>query len=472
MSTRTEGTMRRRAFLGGSLLATTLPALSSGARASQGGPQDGLSAERNLLYPDAPLSLAIAQTDVELAPGLVVRTATYDGRVPGPLLRMREGVPVRVSVTNHTGQDELVHWHGLQIDDRNDGAMEEGSPMIPAGRTGTYRFTPKPAGTRWYHSHAMAGTNLDRAGYSGQFGFLLIEPRDDPARHDREIFLAVHHWDGMPMQMGHPIGDQMVSYGHATFNGRTFAGSEPIRVRQGERVLFRLLNASATQNTAIALPGHRFTVIALDGNPVPHPAPVEVIELGVAERVDAIVEMNNPGVWLLGATDPVERGSGLARAVEYENRTGAPRWVQPAGSDWSYRLFQDRAGVLPPPPDGIIPMVFTRQFVQADGMDVWRINEQSYPKAEPIQVEAGKRYRFRFMNASRDAHPVHFHRHSFELTSFAGVPTRGVVKDTVVLPRYGSVDADWTANNPGASLFHCHQQIHMDAGFMKMINYA
>ncbi|MGI4799659.1 MAG: multicopper oxidase domain-containing protein, partial [Janthinobacterium lividum] len=156
MDTRTGGILNRRAFLGGSLLATTLPAFPSGAQASQNGP----SAERNLLYPDAPLSLTIARTDVELAPGLVVRTATYDGQVPGPLLRMREGMPVRVSVANHTDQDELVHWHGLQIDDRNDGAMEEGSPMIPAGGTGTYRFAPRPAGTRWYHSHAMAGTAL------------------------------------------------------------------------------------------------------------------------------------------------------------------------------------------------------------------------------------------------------------------------------------------------------------------------
>jgi FtsP/CotA-like multicopper oxidase with cupredoxin domain len=175
---------------------------------------------------------------------------------------------------------------------------------------------------------------------------------------------------------------------------------------------------------------------------------------------------------MLGATDPVERASGLARAIEYENRVGTPFWQAPPGSDWSYRLFEDRAAGLPPTPDGIIPMVFTRTFAQAGGRDLWRINEQSFPHAAPFRVEAGRRYRFRFMNASRDAHPVHFHRHSFELTGFAGVPTRGVVKDTVVLPRYGSVDVDWTANNPGPSLFHCHQQIHMDAGFMQMVDYA
>ena len=461
-------TMRRRSFLGGSLLATGLTGLSSQARAAQLMP----TTERNLLYPDAPLSLTIAQTNVELAPGIVVRTATYDGQVPGPLLRMREGVPVRVSVTNRTDQDELVHWHGLHIDDRNDGAMEEGSPMIPAGATGTYHFAPRPAGTRWYHSHAMAGGDLDRAGYSGQFGFLLVEPRHDPARHDREVLLAVHHWGGELMQMGQPIGDKMVSYRHATFNGRTFAASEPIRVRHGERVLFRFLNASATQNTAIALPGHRFTIVALDGNPVPHQAAVQVIELGVAERVDAVVEMDNPGIWMLRATDPRERASGLARTIEYENRMGPPFWLPPSGSDWSYRLFEDRLAGLPPALDGTIPMVFTKAFLQASTSDLWRINMQSYPHATPFRVEAGRRYRFRFMNASRDAHPVHFHRHSFELTGFAGVPTRGVLKDTVVLPPYGSVDADWTANNPGPSLFHCHQQIHMDAGFMQMVNYA
>ena len=108
---------------------------------------------------------------------------------------------------------------------------------------------------------------------------------------------------------------------------------EPIRVRQGERVLFRLLNASATMDVSLALPGHRFTVIALDGNPVPTPATVDVVKLDVAERADVIVEMNNPGVWIFGSTDDEDREMGMGVVVEYENRQGEPQWISPAQID-------------------------------------------------------------------------------------------------------------------------------------------
>ena len=86
-----------------------------------------------------------------------IKTLGYNGQVPGPLLRLREGVPVSIDVTNASPDPDIVHWHGLAIDPLNDGAMEEGSPMIPTGKTQRYSFTPKPSGTRWYHTH-VAGT--------------------------------------------------------------------------------------------------------------------------------------------------------------------------------------------------------------------------------------------------------------------------------------------------------------------------
>jgi FtsP/CotA-like multicopper oxidase with cupredoxin domain len=88
-----------------------------------------------------------------------------------------------------------VHWHGLAIDSLNDGAMEEGSPMIQPGAVLQYAFTPQPSGTRWYHTHAGAGSNLTLGTYSGQFGFLLVAGREDPAPYDQEINLAIHHWE-------------------------------------------------------------------------------------------------------------------------------------------------------------------------------------------------------------------------------------------------------------------------------------
>ncbi len=88
-----------------------------------------------------------------------------------------------------------------------------------------------------------------------------------------------------------------------------------------------------------------------------------------------------------------------------------------------------------------------------------------------LELKEGRRYRLQFFNASREEHPVHLHRHSFELRSIAGIPTAGILKDTVIVPKYGSAEVDFIANNPGRTLFHCHQQIHMDYGFMQLFDY-
>ena len=114
---------------------------------------------------------------------------------------------------------------------------------------------------------------------------------------------------------------------------------EPIRVKEGERVLFHVLNASATEIRSLALPGHMFRVVALDGNPVPTPAEVPVLWLGTAERISAIVEMNHPGVFVLGDLSDDDRGHGMGIVVEYSGRKGKPQWVKPKAFRWDYTRF-------------------------------------------------------------------------------------------------------------------------------------
>ena len=111
-----------------------------------------------------------------------------------------------------------------------------------------------------------------------------------------------------------------------------------MRVKEGQRVLFHILNGSATENIQLALSGHRFQVVALDGNPVPRPQLVDVLELGTAERISAVVEMKNPGVWILGTPHDDDRRDGMGIVVEYADRTGAARWVKPQRKPWDYTL--------------------------------------------------------------------------------------------------------------------------------------
>src|ERR1700736_6745371 len=135
------------------------------------------------------LALRIESATLDIGPGVSIRTIAYNGQVPGPTLRLKEGVPVAFDVTNATPNEDIVHWHGLAISSIPDGAIEEGSPIIKPGKTLRYSFTPKPAGTRWYHTHASAGSDLSLGTYSGQFGFLLVEDGREKGDWDREVTL-------------------------------------------------------------------------------------------------------------------------------------------------------------------------------------------------------------------------------------------------------------------------------------------
>lgn len=443
----------------------------------------------------ADVTLHIAPTLVDIAKDHTISTIGYNGSVPGPLIRLRESVPITVDLFNDTRESELVHWHGQIIPADVDGAAEENSIEAPANGHVRYRLTPQPAGARFVHTHVMPMSNLSRGTYTGQFAFVYIEPKTNPGAYDQEIFLATHEWEpiftteeeedeDLPPDVKakkeaaektetKPNGWE-IGYQRFTINGKCLGFGEPIRVKQGQRVLFHVLNASATENIKLALPGHRFRIVALDGNPVPHPQLVDVLELGTAERIDAVVEMQNPGVWIFGTPHDDDRKNGMGIVVEYANKTGPPRWVKPAKATWDYTIFgNDRVGDAHtvPAPDEVIPLAFGKINGGTGGFNQWTINGKSFdPKAEPRVLNKGKRYRLVFDNETDDDHPVHLHRNSFELTNVHGKPTAGVLKDVVLVKGFRKIEADFTPSVTGLTLFHCHQQLHMDYGFKLLFN--
>jgi len=216
-------------------------------------------------------------------------------------------------------------------------------------------FVPRPAGFRFYHTHVVAGADLNRGTYTGQVGPVYIEPKENPGAYDREVFLVLKEFEpslsrggdmasdalvGAPIatlqQMGKAADEEAkstskgfeVGYELFSINGRTLGQGDPIRVKEGERVLFHVLNASATEIRSLALPGHVFHVVALDGNAVPTPADVPVLWLGTAERISAVVEMKHPGVWVMGDLADDDRGHGI-RASDHADRAGPGREALP-----------------------------------------------------------------------------------------------------------------------------------------------
>jgi FtsP/CotA-like multicopper oxidase with cupredoxin domain len=419
---------------------------------------------------DADFTLRIGPATVEVAPGKIFKTTGYNGSAPGPVLRMREGKPVSVDIFNDTDTAELVHWHGLHIPSDVDGSMEEGTPMVPPHGNRRYSFVPAPSGTRWYHTHVGAGRNLKRATYTGQFGFLYVEPKTDPDNYDQEAFLALREWSPYMTTGAGDEGSMDVGYRLFAINGHALGYGDPIRVKEGQRVMLRILNASATNHRRVGIAGHQFTVVAMDGNRLPAPKKAAALELGPAERIDAIVEMNQPGVWVFGTVEDHDRQAGMGIIIEYAGQKGDPKWIAPGGDIWNYAEFG--SGPANPPPAERIPLVFEKKFAGHRWVDKWAINGKSFPKTDPIRVKANGRYRLVFDNRSDEAHPVHLHRHTFELTKVEGVATSGVRKDVVVVRPKTQMEVDLVANNPGSTLFHCHQQMHMDYGFMTLMEYV
>ena len=411
---------------------------------------------------DADVTLRVAETTIELAPGRTIRTLAYNGQVPGPLLRARRGKPLTVDVFNDAREEDIVHWHGFHIPSDVDGAYEEGTPGVPPNTRRRYAFTPDPAGTRWYHSHTTAGRNLKKSTYSGQFGMFIVEDGNDPGNYDHEVPIILHEWEPRFTSSG-PLE---IVFRYFSINGRMLGAGEPIRVRSGQRVLLRILNASATMEHRLSLPGHLFTVTALDGNAVPTPRKVRQLDVAPGERVDAIVEMTNPGVWILGELRSDQREAGMGIVIEYADAQGPPRWNQMPIVPWSYAGFGGSAPV--PEPDGHHTLVFRSK----DDGHHWMINGKSFPKTDAILVRANERHRLLFDNQSANDHPVHLHRHRFEIVRFAGETTSGVWKDVVMVPAWKQVEVDVLTTQPGPTLFHCHQQFHMDMGFMAMMQYA
>jgi FtsP/CotA-like multicopper oxidase with cupredoxin domain len=137
----------------------------------------------------------------------------------------------------------------------------------------------------------------------------------------------------------------------------------------------------------------------------------------------------------------------------------------------------------------VIPLVIEPRFRGHGSMEAWAINGKSYPDGGVTPLKQGQRYRLRFINKSADAHPLHLHRHSFELRRLgipidsadmpidstngsATVDLHGVIKDVVLVDAQTIAEVEFTADQPGKTLFHCHQQNHMDLGFMMLFDYV
>jgi FtsP/CotA-like multicopper oxidase with cupredoxin domain len=158
--------------------------------------------------------------------------------------------------------------------------------------------------------------------------------------------------------------------------------------------------------------------------------------------------------------------------VEYADQSGTPTWEVPARlTGWDYGMFARPADPSAPAPDQRIELTFDKIPGGRGGFNRWTINGKSWPDTDPIMLETGKRTRLVLHNLSGDMHPIHLHRHTFEVTTYNRRAIAGLMKDVVALRGRQDCEIDFVADNPGPSLFHCHMQDHQDFGFMVLAQY-
>ena len=272
--------------------------------------------------------LVARQGKWEVAPGTAMEAWTYNGQVPGPELRVREGDLVRVVVKNALPVPTTIHWHGVDLDWRMDGPPGVNQDPIEPGKTFIYEFVAFPAGTRIYHSHVDPNVQMEL----GLYGALIIEPREpEPVRYDREYTylldeLAVDFTTkvalgkaDLPMrQFGNGRGGALL-YDLFLMNGKAGSAIPPLMLKAGERVRVRLINVGSLPH-AMHTHGHIFKIVATDGNPVPPAAQwrKDTILIGPGERYDLEVTAYNPGVWMFHCHMPNHGENGMMTTINYD----------------------------------------------------------------------------------------------------------------------------------------------------------
>ena len=420
---------------------------------------------------------------------------SYNGTVPGPEIRVRQGERLRITVENRLAEETTVHWHGVRVPNPMDGVPHLTQPPIAPGETFVYEFDVPDAGTYWYHPHERSFEQVGR----GLYGPLIVEERE-PIQVDRDVTWVLDDWRLLPDAQ---ISDDFGNFMDASHNGRvgntvTVNGRilETFAVRAGERLRLRLINAANARIFALEFQDHRPMVIALDGQPVePHvPAGGRVV-LGPAMRADLVFDMTGRPGDRSTVIDPFYRGLEY-RLLDLTYEDQAPLREHPL--DAPLRLA---ANTMPEPDlataerheiafsggmmgdmmgggmmGGMMPGMRGGMMRGMQRSGIWAINGVSANDhvLDPfLTLDRGRSYVLAMHNDTAWHHPMHLHGHAFRVIARDGQPTRyREWQDTVLMAPRERVEIAFVADNPGDWMFHCHILEHQAAGMMGVIRVA
>lgn len=275
--------------------------------------------------------MTVKDLGFELFPDLPMMGWGFDGKIPGPTIRVKEGDRVRVILSNESSGEHTMHIHGQKKPMVADGVPFIGQAPIKKGESFTYEFVAESIGTSFYHCHVDSAHHVDM----GMYGAFIVEPKKEKHKYDREYIMILDEW---PTAHVHVHEDESSKEGHEehgrvtkhegspplhehadekpakrdwypktyaprdeiydgfTINGKSFPLTEPVVVKKGEKVRIRFINAGYKAHY-MHTHSHKFRVIARDGSYVKEPQLIDTVHVGPAQRVDVILYADNPGVW-------------------------------------------------------------------------------------------------------------------------------------------------------------------------------
>lgn len=422
----------------------------------------------------------------------------YGGTVPGPEIRVRQGDRLRIAVTNDLAEETTVHWHGMRVPNAMDGVPHLTQPPIAPGETFTYEFDAVDAGTFWYHPHQRSFEQVGR----GLYGALIVE-EPEPIRVDRDVTWVLDDWR---LTREAVIASDLGGFHDTSHAGRlgntvTINGRVPdaLRVRVGERIRLRLINAANARIFALDFGERQPQVIALDGQPVaPHAPDGGLVVLGPAMRADLILDMTGtPGSTVAVIDRFFPQDSYRLVDLAYETEP-----LRAAVAEWPVAL-------APNPltdPDltaarrhevtftgGMMGAMVEREMglsgdagasgpmggmmgMMHDGRGIWFVNgiaAEGHVLDPMLTLQRNASHVIAMTNATAFHHPIHLHGHSFRVIRRDGTPTtHREWQDTVLMAPRERVEIAFVADNPGDWMFHCHILEHQAGGMMGVIRVA
>jgi FtsP/CotA-like multicopper oxidase with cupredoxin domain len=447
------------------------------------------AAPRLALSQSKTLRLAPARQSLVGAGNPETAVWAYNGTVPGPELRFKQGARLRIEVENVLEVDTTVHWHGVRVPNAMDGVPGlTQKPIAGHGGRFLYEFELRDAGTYWYHPHLGSPEQVGR----GLYGPLIVDEARPPAV-DRDITWMLGDWR---LDREARIVDDFGNFMDASHAGRigntvTVNGAirETFDLRAGERVRLRLVNAANARIFGLEFRGHDPLVIALDGQPVePHRPENARVVLGPSMRADILLDANGePGRSYQVVDDFYPRRSYRLLDLKYssESRSGGARTplpklaANPLSEPDLAKARRHRVefgggmmGNMPGMGGMMGGMMGGRQRM------AWTVNGKVMPDDghahEPIlELALGRSYVLELVNDTQWHHPIHLHGHVFRVITRDGKPTRRREwLDTVLIDPRSRAEIALVADNPGNWMIHCHILEHQASGMMAVIRVA